>query len=152
MKKINITNAIVSAIKLIVLCFCLAVWAVIGLFLWIPLLARTILIYSFAVTSAMFSNVSTTNAENALNFAITFYIQGFMRTMSFMEKPDHMPMDRGGTLTIGGIFRIVTNLLWSVLFWYLGKMAFNEEFRASQLRQIGAAISFLRDWLSAMTS
>jgi hypothetical protein len=52
-------------------------WAVIGFFLWVPLLIRTILIFSVAVTHAAISGQHADNLREPLRIACGFWIDGF---------------------------------------------------------------------------
>ena len=81
-------TVVVGVIGVIVL----AVWSIVGLYLWIPLLIRTSIAYSAAVVGSVLSGNSLVHAERALNEAIVLYIKGF-------------------TLIIGSLRRILTDAI-----------------------------------------
>jgi hypothetical protein len=68
---------IFNAIKIFITCMVMGIWAVVGLFFWIPLLSRVILIYTTAVAAATFSRGEVGPAGEMLDKATSFYIYGF---------------------------------------------------------------------------
>jgi hypothetical protein len=52
-------------------------WAVIGFLLWIPLLLRTVVVFSVAVAQAAFSGQHADNLREPLRIACGFWIHGF---------------------------------------------------------------------------
>ena len=63
-------------------------WAVIGLYFWIPLLARTTILFTAYVTYATLVGGAdqVEHGRRALDAAIRFYIDGFMSIRAALEK------------------------------------------------------------------
>jgi hypothetical protein len=64
-------------VKTVITVIVLGVWSIVGLFFWIPLLSRVILIYTISVAEATFSRRDVGPAGEMLDKATTFYIYGF---------------------------------------------------------------------------
>lgn len=76
----GIAKSIDFVIKEIVRVACLIIWLVVGFFLWVPLLIRCILLFSFTVSlSIMRPKTDVRNSERALAFSMTFFTIGFVK-------------------------------------------------------------------------
>jgi hypothetical protein len=109
-------SAVVRGMLFLIGSLCVVLWAVVGFVLWIPMLTRMILIFAAAQMKAVYTNADTTNAERGLDFAVTFYLKGFMRYISFAvgHRSAYGPMyPESERLTWMFIFEI----FFAVLFW-----------------------------------
>ena len=74
------------------------VWGVVGFIFWLPLLSRTVAMYSFAMVSVSVSGGSLQPAQTALDYAIQFYIRGFTRLRATFLNPGS-PSTLAATMT-----------------------------------------------------
>ena len=122
----------VSPLAWAVLLATLGIWAVAGLLLWIPILARESVRFSLALCRSMLLGTEPTEAAQTVKDAADFYRRGFK--VAFANIVDEDALDRAG---MGGRGRaakaktggkqatrtIYRELAWSFLFWYVALLA-----------------------------
>lgn len=107
-------------IKKIVYVFTTAIWAILGLLFWIPLLLRVITAYAVSIIYNMVSE-SDANIEKtrtSLTYAIGFYAEGFYRIENSLseETPFNNQAPRIDKSS-SSITSFLSNLLWTIVFW-----------------------------------
>jgi len=103
-----------------VVVICLAVWSVLGVLFWIPLLLRKIAAYSVALVSAMLAGNTPQRAAEALHDAMGFYWRGFKVTAEMVARgPEARERATSGEDEDGlrGM-ALVNELAWVLLVWY----------------------------------
>lgn len=106
-----------------VLSICLAGWAVVGLFLWIPRVLRAVVAFSVALVHSTLTETNAEAAGRSLRSAANFYRRGFVSAVESIRppKPEH-EKDQGegggaeGTVPSGPIIR---ETAWAIVVWYV---------------------------------
>jgi|GraSoiStandDraft_44_1057316.scaffolds.fasta_scaffold42346_3 hypothetical protein len=106
--------------------FAAVIWAIIGLFFWIPLLAKATTIFTFSLLTHAIIQRPIIGAANNLQLAVTYYISGFyniFRTLSVINDPgsvQHAEMDLS---LVGSIFanlgKVIGMILFAMIFWFM---------------------------------
>ncbi|WP_306168662.1 hypothetical protein [Halomonas sp. MMSF_3323] len=103
--------------------FAYAVWAVVGLALWVPFLVRVVLLFNGAMIYATVTQHRgrLLAARRVLDIATTFYILGFRNIQDWTS--DHPPYDAPEPgLTMGPLKLLacfLAELFWAVSVWCL---------------------------------
>ncbi len=98
-----------------------SIWAVAGLLLWIPFIARSVIAFNSAMIFATVTRdtAKLTNARNALDVATIFYVLGFQNIHDFTQ-PDACdlpaPQSGGRKANLAGF---TLELTWTVCWWAL---------------------------------
>ena len=96
----------------------LAVWTVVGFFLYVPLLARQIAVYSLVLSAASLGKGKIDRAQASLEKAIEFYPRGFSLAWRVItdshEEREHYDLRSPSHV---GLFQLIVELAWSALFW-----------------------------------
>lgn len=111
-------------VKAVVLISAAALWGVVGLFLWIPLLARAVGRVSAAVLYATLTEDRTPlpGARAQVREVSDFWLRGIRNARSALEVPD--PDDRDDLHGLGSApgdvrwLPLVTDIVWAVIFWF----------------------------------
>lgn len=114
-------SAIERIIRNVVKVFVLLVWGVIGFITWIPLLFRSVAVYSGTLVQVAFVQGGDLGpAQRALDFAIRYYSRGFQKiSQSFAATNPH----GAASVPIGQTFAqfqwsvVLKELAWTVAFW-----------------------------------
>lgn len=112
---INIVRFIVTAITLII-------WGVVGFVLWIPLLTRMIAYFVSMIAASSFISTNVAVAQQRLNYAIEFYINGFRKIIGVMTKTssDEEVLQNTLPTRLEEFFKVIaTDLIWTIIFWLL---------------------------------
>lgn len=101
-----------------ILAICLALWAVVGFILWVPLLLRSMLHFSFALSQSMLQGAEPVEAGRVLRETVAFYRRGFTVAIDavFGESPRKKEREREVGLSPR---RLLFEVLWAVVVWYL---------------------------------
>jgi hypothetical protein len=112
-----------EAVTWAVLGFCLAGWAVVGLFLWIPRVLRAVLVFSVSLIHATLTETSAEAAGRSLRSAADFYRRGFASAVESIRPPTpeaerHHDDDprRIARVQPGPIIR---ETAWAIVVWYI---------------------------------
>ena len=101
-----------------ILALTLSLWAVLGFFFWVPLLARSVAVYCAVLLSATLTATDIRPAAGQLQFAIGFWVAGFHNILATFQSMDHN--SNNGLFAVPIAFwRVVRELIWSLLFWFL---------------------------------
>jgi len=101
------------------------VWAFVGLFFWVPLLARATTTFSIAIFSSVISGGSTYNAQISLDKATRFYISGFILingSISSVINGKYIEESNAKRAMLN-IRRVLFEALFSLIFWSVTAMA-----------------------------
>ena len=96
--------------------FVIAIWAVLGFLLWVPLLTRMIFVFTATVVTSMYTGHDPTHARHALEAAMSFYSRGFALIFDSMQGD----LQKHGPFIIpesAHMARMLWELIFSVLFW-----------------------------------
>jgi hypothetical protein len=92
----------------------------VGFFFWIPLLTRSIAIFTAAVLSSTFTGTSIYNAQRGLDGAVRFWFAGFQAALAArhaVNSGSNAVASPSGP-PIHGIYELVFHhLLFTLLFW-----------------------------------
>jgi hypothetical protein len=106
-----------------VLSVCLAGWALVGLFLWIPLVLRAVLAFSVALMNATLTETSAEAAGRRLRSAANFYRRGFVSAVESIRPPQrgHGEDQRDEGRSNEGVQSgpIVREAAWAIVVWYI---------------------------------
>jgi hypothetical protein len=104
-----------DALSSVVMVVCLAIWAVVGAAFWVPLLVRTMVLFSVALIQATLDGKQPARTAVMLRDAVTFYRRGFLAIHSAV-KGDAKEQPRAGSDIDGG--RLFREMLWAVAIWW----------------------------------
>ena len=101
-----------------ILSVCLALWAVIGFIFWVPLLLRSMIHFSLALSQSMLQGTRPEEAGRVLRETVDFYRRGFTVAIAavFRRPPVSQKQAKTKGLTPR---RWLFELTWTALFWYL---------------------------------
>lgn len=111
--------------------FVLAVWTVLGLFFWIPLLARATIYFASMVVVSSLTESDLTGAQIGLDRAVRFYPSGFRRILRSLADPP--PAD--AVVKAGGLrlwLRTLYELVYTVAIWAVTLLALSTVFSTLQ--------------------
>jgi hypothetical protein len=107
---------ILNGLTLGILAICLGIWAIVGAVFWIPLLIRTMVLFSVALIQATLDGKQPAAAAQTLREAVTFYRRGFIVTRSaVMGEPSSQP-PAAAAIDVG---RLMRELVWAAVIWWL---------------------------------
>lgn len=99
-----------------ILILCLALWSIIGFLFWIPLLVRTVAVFSAGILYATLTREDPAVYGRQLQTAVTFYADGFRRTVMALS----VRADANGAAPKGPPFRVarfLVEIAWAGVFW-----------------------------------
>lgn len=99
-----------------ILSVCLALWAVVGFVFWIPLLLRSMIQFSFALSQSMLQGTRPDEAGRILRETVGFYRRGF--TVAVNAVFGAPPKKKPATTTHLTLKQFVFELAWAALVWY----------------------------------
>ena len=110
-KKISILNYIIFTPIYVI-------WTCLGLIFWVPLLMRSIILFSSLVVATSFGLANISLAQKSLNSAIGFYLNGFNQITDSMRgthlKQEHQSKS---ILSKRVIISIVGEIIYTIVFW-----------------------------------
>lgn len=94
------------------------VWIPLGLLLWIPLLVRSVLLFTGSIPVSMLSGNPHLSRKliHLLEFATSFYINGFRLIFVSLYSMEVHPKSPNPT-SHGGFGIFVRELFWTLIFW-----------------------------------
>ena len=105
------------------------VWAVIGLFFWIPMLAKSVTIFTFSVLANAIVNRPATSSARNLQRAVVYYINGFAIIFSTLNThrfdEDYSDLEGGetsGSLIVAifsNLIMIFNAVVFASIFWLM---------------------------------
>jgi hypothetical protein len=95
---------------------CLAVWAVIGFLLWVPLMLRSMVRFSVSLAESMLQGAKPAEAGRILRETVEFYRRGFTVAIDAVFGPPPKKQEAESRLTLR---RILLEILWAVVIWYV---------------------------------
>ena len=95
---------------------CLAVWAVIGFLLWVPLMLRSMLRFSVSLAESMLQGAKPAEAGRILRETVEFYRRGFTVAIDAVFGPPPKKQETESRLTLK---RILLEILWAAVVWYV---------------------------------
>ena len=119
-------DKIVQAVRLAIIAVSTAVWAVVGLFFWIPLLCRAVAVFLVQLIYCTVTESDYRPLKRPLDYAIRFYFQGFEMIFSTLkEGPESAPAGLSGAgrgtgdpqARVEKARRLLWELGWSLIFW-----------------------------------
>ncbi|MBC8030941.1 MAG: hypothetical protein H7Z16_12585 [Pyrinomonadaceae bacterium] len=131
-------------IERVVLVLTLVIWAVVAFLLWIPLLARSIAVFSSGIVLSVLSQTTPQVYARQLRLAMSFYADGFRFILDSILAERRTDTDRDNAEPpIHGLGRFIAESLWAILFWLTFLFG---------LDRYGLAPSFFHDAMSEVTS
>jgi hypothetical protein len=101
-----------------ILSVCLALWAVIGFIFWVPLLFRSMIHFSLALSQSMLQGTRPVEAGRVLREAVDFYRRGFTVAIAAVFRRPSVA-DKAHKAKPLSARRWMFEITWTVLFWYL---------------------------------
>jgi hypothetical protein len=111
-----------EAVTWAILSICLAGWAVVGFFLWIPRVLRAVLAFSVALISSTLTETDAEAAGRRLRSAATFYRRGFVSAVESIRPPKRGDEeDQGDERRSKGVRSglIIREAAWAIVVWYI---------------------------------
>jgi hypothetical protein len=105
---------ILASVRWAVLVVVLAVWAVVGVVFWIPLVLRALMRFLVSLLEAMFENQRPLEAARVLRNAVDFYRRGFVTAVELVTGED-LEGGREGPMLRN---RLLLEFLWALAVWY----------------------------------
>ena len=101
-------------------------WSVVGLFFWIPLLAKATTIFTFSLLTHAIIQREIVGAANNLQLAVTYYISGFsniFRTLTTISSPSTIQYAETDLSLVDSIFanlgKVIGMILFASIFWLM---------------------------------
>jgi len=113
----RISTYTIGFILVVVWVILLIIWTVVGLFFWIPLLARMISAFVAAVIVSVFTGSEIRSAENALRIAMEFYVRGFQRVNNVLSGPKTTNYEGVRGVKIDNMWKVIGHFVYSLTFW-----------------------------------
>ncbi|HSM05121.1 MAG TPA: hypothetical protein VK858_10855 [Longimicrobiales bacterium] len=101
-----------------ILSVCLALWAVIGFIFWVPLLLRSMIHFSLALSQSMLQGTRPVEAGRVLRETVDFYRRGFTVAIAAVFRRPSMTEKQVKTKGLTPR-RWLFEITWTALFWYL---------------------------------
>jgi hypothetical protein len=111
---------IIYTIRVFVTIIVLAIWSVIGLLFWTPLLTRMIAWFCSMITISTFRQVDIKYAQARLNFSIEFYIIGFVKILDLLKRKKfkEVKLENNIPIDLRELFlSIIWDVFWTLIFW-----------------------------------
>ncbi len=111
---------IINVIRFVVVVIVLLLWTIIGFIIWIPLLIRMIAYFSGMITISTFRKTDIREAQNRLNFAIEFYINGFKKVVDVWKRDsgEEIKLKDNESLSIIPLLKsLAIDIVWTIIFW-----------------------------------
>ena len=105
-----------------ILSVCLALWAVVGFVFWVPLLLRSMLQFSLALSQSMLQGTRPDEAGRILRETVGFYRRGFTVAVNAVFGPP--PAKKQAVKTRLSAKEVVFEFAWAALVWYGILLAF----------------------------
>jgi hypothetical protein len=106
-----------------ILSICLAGWAVVGLFLWIPRVLRAVLAFSVALVHSTVTETTAERAGRSLRSAADFYRRGFVSAMESIRQPslEEAEASKDAPRATGSVRSapIIRETAWAIVVWYV---------------------------------
>ena len=117
------TSRLNEAVTWGILSICLAGWAVVGLFLWIPRVLRAVLAFSVALVYSTLTETTAEPAGRSLRSAANFYRRGFVSAVESIRPPSPEEAEAhedapGATGSVRSA-PIVRETAWAMFVWYV---------------------------------
>jgi len=101
------------------LSICVAVWAIVGFFLWLPLLLRHIVAFIASLTHATLTDGDMEDAARRLRGATSFYRRGFESAIgSVLSRPDGRSDPESSARRSLSARPILLECAWALVVWY----------------------------------
>jgi len=111
---------IIYTIRVLVTLIVLFIWTIIGFLFWIPLLLKMIAYFSSMITISTFRNVQIKAAQDRLNFAVEFYVRGFVKILDILKRKnlEEIKLEDITPVDFWDLFiSIIWDILWTLVFW-----------------------------------
>jgi hypothetical protein len=104
------------------------VWAIIGLFFWIPMLAKSVTIFTFSVLANAIVNRPAASSARNLERAVVYYVNGFGIIFSTLgahrfdeDHPEHEGETSGGLIVsiFSNLIMIFNAVVFASIFWLM---------------------------------
>ncbi|MCF3630662.1 hypothetical protein RJ527_13365 [Thalassospiraceae bacterium LMO-SO8] len=110
-------NLVYDCIRFCVLIISLAIWFVVGVAVWIPLLCRSVASFSFAILHSTITGVGVTREAAMLNKAVIFYIDGFTRIVDAIRASASSSDEQSDEQFHFDWLRLAIEIGWAATFW-----------------------------------
>jgi len=118
---VTLLDKFVQFIRIGAVLVTLVLWTPLGLICWVPLMIRTIALFTSMVMVSSFSrNVDMEAAQQKLSFAIEFYIWGFQKILEVarQQKAGNIQLRNAiQTSFVQELKVLIANLIYTILFW-----------------------------------
>jgi hypothetical protein len=142
-------DVFVNIILFFVLVVSFLLWSIIGFFLWVPLLMRTIVVFSVAVAHAAVSGQHADNLREPLRIASGFWVDGFRIIRETIQSKGLQRLDTKLETRIG---RLIGEVFWASFVWILFLWALRPLLIHSMLEFVSTSIRTVTVWLDELSA
>jgi hypothetical protein len=111
----TLADQILRGLTWVILFVVLGVWLVVGAIFWIPLILRSMVLFSVSLIEATLEGNKPAKSARILRESVTFYRRGFVVATDVILR-DQVMEESAERPFAGRLFREV---LWAVVLWYL---------------------------------
>ncbi|HEX6749897.1 MAG TPA: hypothetical protein VF092_21570 [Longimicrobium sp.] len=108
-------------LRLVICCVTVALWAVIGLFFWVALIARTAAVFSVIAIYAAVTGADVSSFSRQFEGVAGFYPLGFSRIIAAVYPPNTHAEERP-LFERSALLKFGFESVWAIVFW--GSLAF----------------------------
>ncbi len=113
-----ISRLFIGVISLTVFVVTTLLWSVIGFFFWIPLLARSVAVFSGMILFCALTNASTKAVYRQLTTACSFYIDGFALIRGAVQRTRRSDRHaEASPLQLASVTHFLCECVWTLVFW-----------------------------------
>lgn len=110
----------IGLLRFVVTLIVLTVWTVVGLAIYVPLMARSIAIYSIVLSAASLGHGNISRAQTALERSIEFFPRGYSLIWKLLSglgnsHASQFADDDQPSVNFG---RFALEVTWTVIFWW----------------------------------
>jgi hypothetical protein len=112
-----VVRFVTGLVRMVVWVIVTGIWAVVGVFFWIPFLARMIATYTGAILVATYTGSGHGAAEHGLRTAIELYPRGFQRINHLLRADAEMAPAFSSAMNLAGVGRFLLEAAFAAVFW-----------------------------------
>lgn len=119
-KTIETNSIYIRLITSIIHIITLLIWSVIGLIIYVPLVARLTAVFCGMVIIASFQKIDLSVHQRRLEYAIKFYSRGFCLILSSFNQSNNLNTELDGNPVDMFEFmqKVWVDIIWAIIFWF----------------------------------
>jgi len=117
---LTVTAWVNLVVRVVVWAICMGTWMILGFILWIPLLGRAIVNYTFNLVLVTFKPKTDIRiSERGLEFAMAFYMSGFLRINNTMLQQVSPGDDGYEEIRMVQIWAFAKEAVYALIIWFI---------------------------------